>query len=153
MPNVKLLLKEKVEKLGEIGEIVSVKPGYARNFLLPRDLATLPTVGEIKKIERKKEILKKQYEEGKQLAEGIQKKLASSQEVIIYSEAGEENKLFGRITAKDITEKINEKFGTEIDRKQVILKKSISELGEYDIKIKLHQEVEAQIKVIVKKTE
>ena len=153
MPNIKLLLKEKVEKLGEIGEVVSVKPGYARNFLLPNDLAAIPTPGEIKRIQKKKELLEKQYQEEKIQAEEIAKRLSGAAQIEMNAEAGEAGKLFGRITAKDIVEKINDKLGTDINKKQILLKKPISELGEFDIKIKLHNEVTAQIKLVVKKTE
>ncbi len=153
MPNVKLLLKEKVEKLGEIGEVISVKPGYARNFLLPNDLAAIPTPGEIKRIQKKKELLEKQYQEEKVQAEEIAKKLSGAARIEINSEAGEAGKLFGRITAKDIVEKLNSQFGVEINKKSILLKKAISELGEFDIKIKLHNEVTAEIKLVVKKTE
>ena len=153
MPNIKLLLKEKVEKLGEIGEVVSVKPGYARNFLLPNDLAAIPTPGEIKRIQKKKELLEKQYQEEKAQAEEVLKRLSEVSQITMNAEAGEAGKLFGRITAKDITEKINDKLGIDINRKQLLLKKPISELGEFDIKIKLHNEVTAEIKLVVKKTE
>ncbi len=153
MPNIKLLLKEKVDKLGEIGEVVSVKPGYARNFLLPNALAVLPTPGEIKKIQKKKEILEKQYQEEKVSAEEIVKKITNLGKFEMSAEAGESGKLFGRITAKDIIEKLNTELGTEINRKCLTLKKSISELGEFDLSLKLHHEVTTQIKLIVKKAE
>jgi len=153
MPNIKLLLKEKVEKLGEIGEVVSVKPGYARNFLLPNNLAAIPTPGEIKRIQKKKELLEKQYQEEKLQAEGIAKQLGEIAKIEMNAEAGEAGKLFGRITAKDIVERLNSQLGIEINKKSILLKKAISELGEFDIKIKLHNEVTAEIKLIVKKTE
>ncbi len=153
MPNVKLLLKEKVEKLGEIGQIVSVKPGYARNYLLPFDLAAIPTPGEIKRIQKKKELLEKQYQEEKAQAEQIAKQFEGVPQIEMYSEAGEAGKLFGRVTAKDVTEHINNKLGTSINKKQVLLKKPISDLGEYEIKIKLHNEITTQIKLVVKKAE
>ncbi len=153
MPNVKLLLKEKVEKLGDIGEVVSVKPGYARNFLLPNNLAAIPTLGEIKRIQKKKELLEKQYQEEKVQAEGIAKRLSGAAQIEMNAEAGEAGKLFGRITAKDIVEKLNSQFSIEINKKHVLLKKPISDLGEFDVSIKLHSEVTAQIKLVVKKTE
>ena len=153
MPNVKLLLKEKVEKLGEIGEIVSVKPGYARNYLLPNDLAVLPTTGEIKRIQKKKELLEKQYKEEQTQAEEIVKKLNALGQIVIMAKAGEAGKLFGAITAKDIVEKINKELDSAIQRKQVLLKRSIGELGEYTIKLKLHTEVTTEIKIIVKNEE
>ncbi len=153
MPNVKVLLNEKIDKLGEVGEIVSVRPGYARNFLLPQGLATLPSFGEIKRIQKKKELLEKQYNDEKLMSEGIAKKLSNIGQIKIFAKAGESGKLFGRVTAKEITEKINAEAGVEIQRKQVLLKKSISDLGEYDIKLKLHNEVETEIKIIIKAEE
>ena len=153
MPNIKLLLSEKVEKLGEVGEVVSVKPGYARNFLLPQGLATLPTAGEIKRIQKKKELLEKEYENEKLKAEGIVKKLTELGKITIYAKAGEAGKLFGRVTAKEITEKINQEAGVDIERKQVLLKRALSDLGEHEIKLKLHNEVNAEITVVIKNEE
>lgn len=153
MPNVKVLLNQKIEKLGEIGEIVSVKPGYARNYLLPEGLATIPTAGEIKRIQKKKELFEKQYQDEKAQAEEIAKKLSTLNEVIIIAKGGEAGKLYGKVTTKDITDKVNEHLGTTIQRKQVLLKRSIGELGEYEVKLKLHNEVTTHIKVIVKSEE
>jgi len=150
MPNVKVLLKEKVEKLGDIGEVISVKPGYARNFLIPQGLAVLPSVGEIKQLQKKKELLEKQYQEEKSKAESISKKIEELGEVVIFAKAGEAGKLFGAITTKDIAEKINNELGVTIQRKQILLKRSISELGEYSIKLKLQNEVTTQVKIVIK---
>ena len=153
MPNVKLLLNEKIDKLGEIGEIVSVKPGYARNYLLPNNLATIPTVGEIKRIQKKKALLEKLYQEEKAKAEELAKLINDLTQLVIIGNAGEAGKLFGSITAKDIAEKLGEKLEVEISKKQILLKRSITDLGEYEIKVKLHNEVTAQIKLVVKREE
>ena len=153
MPNIKLLLNEQIEKLGNVGEIVSVKPGYARNYLLPNNLATIPTPGEVKRIQKKKELLEKQYQEEKAKAEEIAKKLHDAGGIIIARESGEAGKLLGSVTAKDIAEKISDELGITVQKKQIILKRSLNELGEYDIKLKLHNEVSAQIKLVIKKVE
>lgn len=153
MTNIKVLLKEKVEKVGDIGEIVSVKAGYARNYLLPTGLALVPTVGEIKRIQKKKALLEKMYQDEKLKAEEVVKKLSEVREFVILAKAGEAGKLFGKITTKDIAEKINQDLGIEISRKQILLKRSIGELGEFDIKLKLHSEVSANIKVVIRKEE
>ena len=150
MANIKLILNKHVEKLGEVGEIVTVKPGYARNFLLPSGLATIPTPGAIKQIEKKKEVLKKQYEVEKAQTEEVLAKLVNLGQITFERDAGESGKLFGRITTKDIAEKINEELTTTIDRKQILLKKSIGELGEFNVKIKLHSDISGEIKIIVK---
>jgi len=151
MTNVKVLLKEKVEKVGDIGEIVSVKAGHARNYLLPEGLALVPTVGEIKRIQKKKALLEKMHQDEKLKAEEIVKRLNQIAELVIFAKAGEAGKLFGKITTKDIAEKINNELGIEISKKQILLKRSIGELGEFDIKLKLHSEVSANIKVVIKK--
>ena len=150
MPNVKVLLTDKVEKLGEIGEVVSVKPGYARNFLLPEGLATIPTAGEIRRIKKKKELLEKEYQEEKAQAEELGKKISALGDLEILAKAGEAGKLFGSITPKDITDKLNSLIEGKIQRKQVSLKRSINDLGTHPIKVKLHQEVTVEVKVVVK---
>ena len=153
MPNVKVLLNEKVEKLGDIGEIVSVKPGYARNFLLPQHLATLPTPGEVKRIQKKKELLEKEYKEEMSQAQDVMKKLGEAGEFVIYAKAGEAGKLFGRITTKEIAEKIKSQIGADIPKKQILLRRAISDLGEYQVKLKLHPEVTTEIKLVIKSEE
>ena len=153
MPNVKVLLKEKIEKLGEIGEVVSVKPGYARNYLLPEGLASLPTIGEIKRIQKKKELLEKKYQEEKTLSEDISRKITELGEIVIITRAGEAGKLYGAITSKDIAAYIKDKTDIEIPRKQILLRRSISDLGEYQVKVKLHTEVTIEIKIVVKAEE
>ena len=153
MSKVKVLLNEKVEKLGDIGEIVEVKAGYARNCLLPQGQATLPSAGELKRIQKKKELLEKEHQKEKDQAEDIIRKLNElpvPNTIEISAKAGEAGKLFGAITTKDIAEKINKELGIEIVRKQILLRRSIGEIGEYDIKLKLHTDVTSQIKVIIK---
>ncbi len=153
MPNVKVLLNENIEHLGRIGDMVSVKPGYARNYLLPEGLASIPTVGEIRRIQKRKELLEKQYQEEKAQAEEMVQNLNKFGDFVIYTRAGESGKLFGAITAKDIAERINSLLGLNIVKKQVQLKRAIGEIGEYSIKLKLHNEVTADIKFIIKTEE
>ena len=153
MANVKVILNEKVEKLGEIGEVVSVKPGYARNFLIPEGLASIPSLGEIKRIQKKKELLEKEYQREKTKADEIAKKINDAGDIIITEKAGEAGKLFGAVTAKDIADEINKRLSVEIVRKQVLLKKAISDLGEHVIKLKLHNEVACEFKLVIVKKE
>ncbi len=156
MPNVQILLKDNVEDLGRMGDIVSVKPGYARNYLLPKGFATLPTIGEIRQVEKKRSLLEKDYQEAKQKAEELVAKLNEFGAIEIVAKAGDSGKLFGAITTKDIAEKLNEKLGAEgvkVERKQIQLKKSIHEIGQYTIKLKLHNEVHPEITVDVKPAE
>lgn len=156
MPNVQILLKDNVEDLGRIGDIVSVKPGYARNYLLPKGFATLPTIGEIRQVEKKKALLEKDYQEAKVKAEELVTKLNEFGAFEIIAKAGDSGKLFGSITTKDIAEKLNEKLsveGVKIERKQIQLKKAIHEIGQYTIKLKLHNEVHPEVTLEVKAEE
>lgn len=153
MAHVKVLLNERVEKLGEVGDLVNVRAGYARNFLLPNKLASLPTLGELKRLEKKRKLLEEKLKEEKAKAEDIAKKINELGQLEITAKAGEASKLFGSITTKDITEAIKDKADIELARKEVLLKKSITELGEYNVKIKLHSEVTTELKIVVKKEE
>ena len=150
MANVKVLLSQKVENLGDIGEIVSVRAGYARNYLLPKGVASLPTVGELKRLEKKRASLEAEYQKEKTEAETLAKKIEEIGDIEIFTKAGEAGKLFGSITAKEIVEKIEDESGIKVPRKQLLLRRSITELGEHEIKIKVHPEVTTQVKVIVK---
>ena len=151
MPNVQVLLKDNVEKLGDIGEIVTVKPGYARNYLLPQGLATIPTIGEIRSVEKRKAEIIKKYQEAKLVSEQVSKKILELGTIEIKVKAGESGKLFGSITAKEVAEILNEKLGGElkVERKQINVKRGIHEIGQHPVKIKLHPEVIVEIEVLV----
>ena len=153
MSNVKLILNENVEKLGEVGDIVAVRSGYARNYLLPNRLATLPFPGEIKRIAKKKKLIEEQYQKEKAEAEELAKKVENHGPFVFLAKAGEAGKLFGTVTAKEITEKINSEVEIKIQRKQVLLKRALNELGDYEVKIKLHNEVQPQVKIVIKNAE
>ena len=153
MPNVKVLLSQKVENLGDVGEIVSVRAGYARNYLLPGRFASIPTIGELKRLEKKRALIEAEYQKEKNEAETLAKKIEEIGDIEIFAKAGEAGKLFGSITAKEIVEKIEDKSGIKVPRKQLLLRRSITELGIHEIKIKFHPEVTAQVNVVVKAEE
>jgi large subunit ribosomal protein L9 len=146
MANVKLILKEDIAGLGHAGDVVSVKPGFAKNFLVPQGKATQASEGKIREIEH----LKKQIEAkvAKELAD-----LKKTQRAIeglsleIKAKAGEEGKLFGSVTAAQIAELLQAR-GYEIDRRKIDLD-AIKELGEHAVKVKLHRDVVATVKVQV----
>jgi large subunit ribosomal protein L9 len=147
MSTTTVLLREDVDNLGGRGEIVKVKAGYARNYLLPRNIATLATKGNIKQIagERAALLRKAATERATAEAQAEQYKgLALSFE----RKAGEEGALFGSVTAMDIAEAIQAK-GYEIDRRKLVLKDAIKQTGEYTVGWKLHREVTIQIPVTV----
>ncbi|NOX20626.1 MAG: 50S ribosomal protein L9 [Nitrospirae bacterium] len=148
---MKVILKEDVDRLGSVGDIVNVKPGYARNYLIPRNLAVVANPKNIKEFEHYKRVLRQKAEKIKNAAQALADKL-SSKVLTIKAKAGEEDKLFGSVTTIDI-EKALTAEGFEIDRKKIILEEPIKRLGEYKVKVKLHKDVVAELTVQVVKDE
>ena len=153
MKGTKVILREDVSKLGEAGEIVSVKPGYARNYLLPEGLAYEATDASVERLERERERqeaqARKQYLESRRRASQLE-----DLSLTFHARAGEESKLFGSIGSADIADRLNEQeLDFEVDRKQVELDEPIKALGVYNVAIKLHSEVRPEIKVWVIKEE
>ena len=147
MANTTILLREDVDALGGRGEIVKVKAGYARNYLLPHGLATLATKGNVKQIEQERAALLKRASEEKATAE-LQKEQMGVIELAFERKAGEGGTLFGSITSMDIAEALQAK-GYEIDRKKISLRHPIKETGEYTVNVKLHREVVLPVPVTV----
>lgn len=143
---MKVILKQDIKKVGKIGEVVKVSDGFARNFLIPQGKAVIFTPGSLKQIEylKKKEIDKREKElrEAKSLAE----KLAQIS-LEIKVKAGEKDKLFGSVTAKDIAELLATNYGLEIDRKKIDLEEPLKKLGVYEIPLNLYKGVGGKIKV------
>jgi large subunit ribosomal protein L9 len=144
---VQVVLRDDVENLGRSGELVSVKPGYARNYLIPRGLAAVATHGNVKQIEHEKEMAIKRAAKLRASAETRAAELSKAS-VEIAAQAGESEKLFGSVGAKDIAEALAGQ-GYEVDRKKIQLDEPIKELGEYDVPVKLGYEVSATVKVKV----
>jgi len=147
MSSVKLILREEVGRLGRAGDLVSVKPGYARNFLLPQGKAMIATEAKVKELEHHKRVIAdKQAKELKDV-NAVAHKLRSM--VIEASRrAGEDGKLFGSVTTQNIADLIAEK-GIEVDRRKIQRSDSIKEVGEHEVEIKLHPEVTATVKLVV----
>ncbi|MBN2428126.1 MAG: 50S ribosomal protein L9 [Deltaproteobacteria bacterium] len=144
---MKVILKENVDGLGQIGDLVNVKPGYARNFLLPRSLALLANTRNIKELEHQKRQLERKLQLVTQQAEVLKQKIEAVK-CLFEHRAGEEGKLFGSVTTADIAEKLIE-AGIEIDRKKIQLAEPIKALGEFEVPVKLQGNVSADIKVSV----
>jgi large subunit ribosomal protein L9 len=147
MANTTVLLRNDIDTLGGRGEVVKVKAGYARNYLLPRGLATLATKGNVKQIEKEREALLKRAAAERSTAEA-QRDQMSSISLAFERKAGEGGTLFGSVTTMDITEAIKAK-GYEIDRRQVTLRDPIKETGEFTVNVKLHRDVVLQVPVTV----
>ena len=147
MASTTILLREDIDTLGGRGEIVKVKAGYARNYLLPQGLATLATKGNVKQIDKEREALLKKASVERATAEA-QKDQMGSIELAFERKAGEGGTLFGSVTTMDIAEALQAK-GYEIDRRKISLRDAIKETGEYTVKVKLHREVTLEVPVTV----
>ena len=150
---MQVILKKEVQNLGEVGDIINVKDGYARNFLLPQGAAEVATEGALanreKNIARIKAKQEKLHQEALAKAEQIEK-LGS---IELSAKAGESGKLFGTITTKKLCEELKEKSNIEIDRKTVSLNAPINKIGEYTMLIKLTSKVKTELKVVVTASE
>ena len=144
---VQLVLLERVSKLGSMGDIVNVKPGYARNYLLPQKKALRASEDNIKKFEADRKELEAKNLETKKEAEKIKAKIDGSSYIIIRS-ASDSGSLYGSVTNKD-AETAMKSDGLLVDKKQIVLSKPIKELGLHDLTINLHPEVIAQIEINV----
>ena len=147
MATTTVLLREDIDTLGGRGEVVKVKSGYARNYLLPQGLATLATKGNVKQIEGERAALLKKAAIEKATADA-QKEQMGVITLEFERKAGEGGTLFGSVTSMDIAAALQEK-GYEIDRKKIVLRDPIKETGEYTVKVKLHREVTLEVPVAV----
>ncbi len=144
---MKIILKATIEKLGVAGDVVSVKDGFARNYLIPNNFASEATRGAMKSWEYEKKAIQKREDAVKAAAQELAGKLEKV-DVTIPVTVGDEDKMFGSVTSQQIAELIKEQ-GIEIDRRKIILDAPIKTLGTFDVQIKLHPEVIGTIKVWV----
>ena len=147
MANTTILLREDIEHVGGRGEIVKVKAGFARNYLLPQGFATLATKGNVKQIDQERGALLKKAAIEKATADA-QKEQMETITLSFERKAGETGQLFGSVTSMDIADALKAK-GYEIDRRKIVLKDAIKETGEYTVNIKLHREVTLAVPVTV----
>jgi large subunit ribosomal protein L9 len=148
MAHTKVLLREDVDDLGARGEIVRVRAGYARNYLLPRKLAVEATTGNVKGIEQERAALLKKEAKERATAEA-QSQQMSSLSLEFRRKAGEQGALYGSVTSMDIAEELKER-GYEIDRHRIHLREPLKRVGEYSVPVRLHREVtiDLQVKVV-----
>lgn len=147
MAHTKVLLREDVDDLGARGEIVRVRAGYARNYLLPRNLAVEATAGNVKGIESERAALLKKEAKERASAEA-QSEQMSSLNLEFKRKAGEQGALYGSVTSMDIAEALRER-GYEIERHRIHLREPLKRLGEYNVPVRLHREVTIDLKVKV----
>lgn len=144
---MEVILCEDVPHLGHIGDIVKVKPGYARNFLLPRGLATIADKRNVRELEHRRRVAAERREHAQRAAQSIAQKLAALR-LTIKARAGEEGKLFGSVTNLDI-EKALSAQGIEIERRRIRLEDPIKSLGEHRVPVQLAVGVVGEIAVVV----
>lgn len=148
---MQIILQEDVDKLGVRGDVVTVAEGYARNFLLPKNLALPASAGNLKRLEKIRATLAKKTATERDAAQK-QADALNGTTVTLTRKAGENDQLFGSVTSADIAENLA-KQGFEIDKRRIQLADPIKVVGEYQVPVKLHREVTAEVKVIVKKEE
>lgn len=150
---MQVILRKDVQNLGEAGDIVNVKDGYARNFLLPQGAAECATEGALEN--REKNIARIKAKQEKLHAEALAKaeQIEKFGKLELSAKAGESGKLFGTITTKKLTEELLAKSGIEVDRKNVSLNAPINKVGEYKMLIKLTSKVKCELAVVVSASE
>jgi len=148
MAHTKVLLREDVDDLGARGEIVRVRAGHARNYLLPRNLAVEATTGNVKGIEQERAALLKKEAKERSTAEAQSEKMRSLT-LEFKRKAGEQGALYGSVTSMDLAEALKER-GYEIDRHRIHLREPLKRLGEFNVPVRLHREVsiDLQVKVV-----
>lgn len=147
MRSVKVILSEDVPSLGDAGDLVSVKPGFARNYLLPLGKAIAATAANVRELEHQKRVIAEKLARVRK-QQAAERDKVHGQVVEFQAQAGEEGKLFGSITTLMIAERLAER-GLEVDRRRITLAEPIKDVGEHAVTVKLHREIEATITVKV----
>ena len=150
---MQVILKKDVQNIGEMGDLVNVKDGYARNYLIPNSLAEVATAGALAQRERNIARIKAKAEKLHQEALKAKEEIENIGVIQLSAKAGESGKLFGTITTKKLAEELNAKLGTSIDRKIISLDAAINKVGEFKMLIKLTSKVKTELPVIVTASE
>ena len=150
---MQVILKKDVQNLGEAGELVNVKDGYARNFLIPKNFAEIATEGALKNREQNLARIQAKQEKLHQEALAKAAEIEKLGQIELSAKAGESGKLFGTITTKKLCEELKEKANIEVDRKTVSLNAPINKVGEFTMLIKLTSKVRTELKIVVTASE
>ena len=145
---IKVILKENIKGVGKKDEIVEVKDGYANNFLLNQNKAILATPENINKLKARNEKIQKHHDRDVKNAKELKEVLATK-EIVLKVKAGENNKVFGSISAKEIVQAVKDQLNIDIDKKKVSADSKVKEIGVHNVELKLHSEVKANLKVRV----
>lgn len=147
MATIKLLLKESIKNVGKVGDVVEVSPGYARNYLLPRDLAVQPTPGNIKKVEERRKEIERQERERREQQAALLKQLEGV-EVTLERKANEQGRLFGSVSATDISRALQAQ-GFNVQPDDVNLPGKLDHIDKYMVSIRFAEDLETELKVYV----
>ena len=150
---MQVILKKDVQNIGEVGDLVNVKDGYARNYLIPNQLAEIATAGSLAQRERNIARIKAKAEKLHQEALSAKEEIEKIESIQLSAKAGESGKLFGTITTKKLSEELLAKTGMEIDKKSIVLDRPINHIGNFVMTIKLSSKVKAQLNVEVAASE
>ena len=150
---MQVILKKDVQNIGEVGDLVNVKDGYARNYLIPNSLAEIATAGALAQRERNIARIKAKAEKLHQEALAAKEEIEKIGNISLSAKAGESGKLFGTITTKKLSEELLAKCGIEVDKKSIILDNPINHIGNFVMTIKLSSKVKAQLNVEVTASE
>jgi len=147
---MEVIMLQTVENLGKMGQVVKVARGYARNYLLPKGLAVEANEGAKKMVAQKMVLAAKQDHRLREAAETLAKDLlAKNFAVTITAKAGDQDRLYGSVTARDIGTALAEQKSLDLDHHQILLAEPIKELGEFEVPVRLHSEVQISVKVTV----
>lgn len=152
MAQSQIILLEKVENLGNMGDVVTVKPGYARNYLLPQQKALRANKENIAYFEGQRKALEAENEKARKEAEKTSKKIAGAKAPIIRN-ASESGQLYGSVTSRDIAAQVSETTGVSVDRSMVRLNDNFKTIGLFDVDVALHPEVVVQVTVNIARSE
>lgn len=145
---MKVILLKDINKLGKEGDLVNVADGYARNYLIPNNIAKEATSGGVKQIKHERKVMEKKEQKELENAKKIAKDL-SDKIIELKAKSGEQGKLFGSVTTKDIAKALKKQHNVTVDKRKIQLSDTIKSLGTYTVKVKLAPEVEAKIRVKV----
>lgn len=148
---MQVILRERLENLGDAGEVVDVKPGYARNYLIPQGLAYEASAGNVRRIENERAVVQRQAADQLAAARARVGEIEAIS-LTINARAAQEGRLFGSITTADIADRLAAQ-GVEVDRRQIELEEPIKSLGVFSVPIRLHSEIRPEIKIWVIKEE
>ena len=145
---MKVILTQDVKSLGKKGQVIDASDGYARNFLLPKKIAVLADAANMNELKTKQEANKYKKDMSMAAAKEVAEKMKNFQ-ITFKLKAGENGKIFGSVTSKDIADELNKKYYVEVDKKKVMLDDSIKNLGVYNVEIKLFEGISGTLKVNV----